>query len=453
VLWTSYAGPGGCTVISRQEYEQKKNDLCAKIRAAKDVRLGKETSNLFRHRHDASGPHIDVRHFNNVIAIDRDALTADVEGMTTYETFVDETLPLGLRPTVIPEFKTITVGGAATGIGLEASSFKFGFVHETVLEIEVLLPDGNVVLCSETENSDLFYGFPNSYGTLGYALRLRVQIVPAKPFVKVNHQRFAAFADYFDAMKQKCSQSFDYIDGTIFSDREMYLTTGIEVSTAPYASDYSYMQIYYKSIRERGEDYLSAYNFLWRWDTDWYWGSKKFGAQNPLIRALLGRERLRSSFYWKLRAALNRTPFWKILSPVLNYETVVQDVDIPIEHAAEFMAFQSEQIGITPVWACPVNEVHKNFTYPLYAVSPSTTYVNLGFWDIVRTHHEPGHFNRLVEKKVMELGGRKILYSDAFFTPDEFNALYGGEAYAALKEKYDPGHTFKSLYEKCVAGK
>ena len=35
----------------------------------------------------------------------------------------------------------------------------------------MLLPDGDIVVCTPTnEHSDLFFGFPNSYGTLGYAL-------------------------------------------------------------------------------------------------------------------------------------------------------------------------------------------------------------------------------------------------------------------------------------------
>lgn len=438
------------SMISRDEFERKKQLLCAKLRLDPNVQLGKSTSNLFRHRTGTQKKTIDVRHFSNVIAIDPAALTADVEGMTTYETFVDETLRFGLMPPVVPEFKTITVGGAATGIGLESSSFKYGFVHETVLEIEVLLPSGETILCSKSQNADLFYAFPNSYGTLGYALRVRVPLVKAPPYVELTHRRFNDFKTYFSALYQACDEPVDFIDGTIFNRQEMYITVGRFVESAPSLSDYTYMNIYYQSIPRKTKDYMTTLNYLWRWDTDWYWGSKKFGAQNRLVRYLLGPKRLRSSFYWKLRAKLNQAHFWDILKPIASYETVVQDVDIPIENAAEFMDFQAREIGITPIWACPVRAHHKDVVYPLYPLAPARTYVNLGFWDIVRTSFPPGHFNRLVEKKVTELEGRKILYSDSFFPREEFNALYGGETYAALKQKYDPNHIFKTNYEKCV---
>ena len=79
-------------------------------------------------------------------------------------------------------------------------------------------------------------------------------------------------------------------------------------------------------------------------------------------------------------------------------------------------------------------------------------YVNFGFWDVKRTRdaHPPGHFNRLIEDKVSELGGIKSLYSDSYFAEDDFRRRYGGEAYDALKRKYDPAGAFPRLYDKCV---
>ena len=70
--------------------------------------------------------------------IDPEGRIAEVEGMTTFEDFTDAALLKGMRPPVVPELKTITVGGAVSGLGIEASSFKHGLVHETVEEMEIL---------------------------------------------------------------------------------------------------------------------------------------------------------------------------------------------------------------------------------------------------------------------------------------------------------------------------
>ena len=105
--------------------------------------------------------------------------------MITYADLVDATLDHGYMPMVVPQLKSITIGGAVAGVGIESTSFRHGLPHETVLEMDVLLSDGSVVTCSpDNEYSDLYYGIPNSYGTLGYVLKLKTPALPVKPYVK-----------------------------------------------------------------------------------------------------------------------------------------------------------------------------------------------------------------------------------------------------------------------------
>ena len=107
--------------------------------------------------------------------------------MTTYEDLCAATLPHGLMPLVVPELKTITLGGAVTGLGIEATSVWHGLPHESVTEMQLLTGDGRVVIATkDNEHSDLFYGFPNSYGTLGYTLALTIELMPVKPYVHVS---------------------------------------------------------------------------------------------------------------------------------------------------------------------------------------------------------------------------------------------------------------------------
>ena len=77
-----------------------------------------------------------------VISVDPAARTADVQGMCTYEDLVAATLPHGLTPMVVPQLKTITLGGAVTGLGIESSSFRAGLPHESVLELDILTGAG-----------------------------------------------------------------------------------------------------------------------------------------------------------------------------------------------------------------------------------------------------------------------------------------------------------------------
>ena len=176
------------SIVSRRQYRELDTDA--------PIRLAKRTSNLFRMR-DASGtPGLDVSPFCGVIEVDPVSRTADVLGMTTYEELVDATLRYGLMPLVVPELKTITLGGAVTGLGIESTSFRNGCPHESVIDFDVLTGDGRVVTVTpDGPHADLFTGFPNSYGTLGYALRLRIELEPVKPFVALEHYPHRSAAD------------------------------------------------------------------------------------------------------------------------------------------------------------------------------------------------------------------------------------------------------------------
>lgn len=428
--------------------------LQAQLAQAPEVRLAKRTSNLFRDRVAARAARLDVHDFDHVLAVDAAAGWVDAEGMVPYDALTDACLAHGVMPAVVPQLKSITLGGAVAGVGIEATSFRHGLVHETVLELDVLTGDGSVVKARpDNEHADLFFGFPNSYGTLGYALRVRVRTLPVKPYVAVEHRRFADAAKFFDALAAACAGGADFVDAVAFDARTFVLNAARFVETAPFASDYTYERIYYRSLLERELDYLTARDYVWRWDTDWFWCSKNVGAQHPWLRPLFGRERLNSRTYTKLMRLNSRLGLMRAFDRFSGWqrESVIQDVDIPLERAPEFLDFYLRAIGILPVWLCPIGATAAADGFPLFP-RRRALYVNFGFWDVKRTRepHPLGHFNRLIERKVAELGGIKSLYSDSFYTREEFDAAFGGDAYAKLKARYDPTGRLGDLYAKCV---
>jgi len=431
------------------------------------VRLAKRTSNLFRTRQQNTSPGLDVSGLAGVLSIDVDALTADVGGMCTYEHLVTATLPFGLAPLVVPQLKTITVGGAATGGGIESTSFRSGLVYDDIIEMDVFTGAGEVVTASpDGEHADLFYGFPNSYGTLGYATRLRVKLEPIKPFVALRHLRFTEIDDIQTAIdaivatRQHDGVRVDYLDGVVFSATESYLTVGTLTDEPGPTSDYTGQHVYYRSIQRLATDRLTIHDYLWRWDTDWFWCSRAFGAQHPVVRRLWPKRLLRSSFYWKLVGLDRRFDIADRLERLHHrppLERVVQDIEVPVGRTAEFVNWFLESVPIEPIWLCPLhlpaNPRRDGLpTWPLYPIAQERTYVNIGFWSAVpRTPGGPdGATNRLIERRVNELGGHKSLYSDAFYSPEDFADLYGGPTYALLKKRYDPDSRLLNLYDKAV---
>ncbi len=455
--------PPAETVATDERYLRRRERLRAEyaaLPAGAPVRLAKRTSNLFRPRTAAAGPGLDVAAFDGVLSVDPAARTADVQGMTTYEHLVEATLPHGLMPLVVPQLRTITLGGAVTGLGIESASFRNGLPHESVIELEVMTGDGRIVVARpEGEHADLFHGFPNSYGTLGYALRLKIELEPVLPYVRLRHVPFGDAAAYFDAVAEISAtrtwqgESVDFLDGTVFAPSAHYLTIATMVDEAPATSDYTGQGIYYLSIPRLREDHLPIHDYLWRWDTDWFWCSKSLGVQRPRLRRLWPRRWLRSDVYWRIVSFARRHDLTDRLDRLFGrprHEMVIQDVEVPVDRAADFLDAYHREVGITPVWICPLRCRDGGWT--LYELDPDTTYVNFGFWGAVerRPGERDGDRNRTLERLVADLGGRKSLYSTSFYEEDEFRATYGGERYEELRAAYDPDGRLLDLYEKCV---
>jgi FAD/FMN-containing dehydrogenase len=445
------------------------------------VRLAKRTSNLFRFREPAAASQagrarrgraargavtggLDVAPFGKVLFVDPQARTAVAGGMTTYEDLADATLRHGLMPLVVPELKTITLGGAVTGLGVESTSLRNGLPHESVIEMEILTGDGRVVTATrENEHSALLRGFPNSYGTLGYALSLTIELEPVKPFVHLRHFPFGSAKACMEAIGELAAggsyrgHRADFVDGTVFGADEVYLTVGALSDTAPWQSDYTGKQVYYKSIRGPREDFLSIRDYLWRWDTDWFWCSRPFGVQHPAGRRLWPKRYRRSDVYRRLVAFDQARGLSSALDARRGQpprEKVIQDVEIPLAATAEFLAFFADRVGMSPVWLCPLR-LRSPQPWPLYPMQPGETYVNVGFWGTVPLPpgQRDGYHNRLIEDKVAAVGGHKGLYSTSFYSEDEFWQHYNGPAYAELKRNYDGDGRLASLYEKCVRGR
>jgi FAD/FMN-containing dehydrogenase len=365
-------------------------------------------------------------------------------------------------PLVVPQLRTITLGGAVTGLGIESTSFRNGLPHESVIEMDVFTGAGEVV--STRPGDDLFDAFPNSYGSLGYATRLRIELEQVPSFVGLRHLRFddlglltKTIAEIVESGEHD-GERVDGLDGVAFEPGEYYLTVARWVAgptaeagwTRP--SDYTGQRIYYRSLRERETDLLTIHDYLWRWDTDWFWCSGAFGAQHPVVRRLWPRSRRRSDAYMRLLALDRRFGIAERLDRRAGRpqrERVVQDVEVPVARLPEFLEWFDADVGMRPVWLCPLVARRDWPTYPL---EPGAPYVNVGFWGTVHVGPEAvdAPRNRAIEAAVHELGGHKSLYSEAFYDRETFDRLYDVAHLTEVKARYDPDHRLTSLYDKAV---
>ena len=168
---------------------------------------------------------IDLSWFDD-IEYSANGATVTVGSTVTIHQLLSVLFKLNLTLAVVPDLGHLTMGGIVAGIGGGSKSFKNGYFHELITEMDVLLKTGEILTL--THRDELFYAFPNSLGTLGYILRMKIKVIslPAK-FVTTENLRFDNWSDFEAELKvRRNDDRTDFLDGTIFSPSEFVLVVG-----------------------------------------------------------------------------------------------------------------------------------------------------------------------------------------------------------------------------------
>ncbi|EPS44620.1 hypothetical protein H072_1398 [Dactylellina haptotyla CBS 200.50] len=122
-------------------------------------------------RHTYSGPSsgfglvIDMRNMRKV-TVDAEKKTAKAQGGCIAGDVEKAAESVGLRA-VMGAVNATGVGGITTGGGVSNLSGQYGLVADNVVEARVALADGRIVVASETENPDLFWGIRGGGSNFG----------------------------------------------------------------------------------------------------------------------------------------------------------------------------------------------------------------------------------------------------------------------------------------------
>ncbi|HEY0985541.1 MAG TPA: FAD-binding oxidoreductase [Kofleriaceae bacterium] len=390
--------------------------------------------NDLRHR----DPKIDVSDLTAILSIDPVRRICVAESGVTFVDLVAATLAHGLVPIVVPELKTITIGGAVSGCSIESMSFVHGGFHDTCLEYEVITATGDVLVCTpDNEHRLVFQMMHGAFGTLGILARLTFKLIPARPYVKLRYDTYATIADYQAAILRHFeARDVDFMDGIIHSPSCYVLATGEFVDRAPYTSDYSWMKIYYRSTRTRTEDYLTTPDYFFRYDR---------GVTNVRPRSFLGRllfgKLLASSQWLRIGEKLR----WLLRS---DKPTITLDVFVPFSRVPEFMSWYEREFQFYPLWCVPYRRVrdYEWLDDSFYATLTDPLFLDLAIYGM--RQRGPVNHHRAMEHKLRELGGIKTLIAHNYYDEDEFWSIWNKRNYDAVKAITDPDNRFRDLYTK-----
>lgn len=124
---------------------------------------------------------------DRILGIDRDRLTADVEGGVLWGDLLARLKPLGLAPPVLTNNLNVTVGGTLSVAGIGVASFRYGTQGDQVEELEVVTGSGETVTCSWERNTDLFESVIAGLGQTGVITRARLKLRRVKPMTRTYY--------------------------------------------------------------------------------------------------------------------------------------------------------------------------------------------------------------------------------------------------------------------------
>ena len=139
---------------------------------------------------------------------------AVVDAGVTWLQLVTATLEHGLTPPVFTDYIELSVGGTVSVGGIGGTTQTYGMQVDTVLELEVVTGEGELVRCSPTRNRALFDAVRGSLGQLAVVVRVTVRLVPA-PAAARGYQLFYSDLDTYlaDQRRLLAERRFSSLEG------------------------------------------------------------------------------------------------------------------------------------------------------------------------------------------------------------------------------------------------
>jgi hypothetical protein len=382
---------------------------------------------------------VNLLDFDEIIEIDLDRRICIAEPGVPFCKMVDRTLPLGFVPIIVPELKTITIGGAVAGCSIESMSYIYGGFHDTCIEYEIITAKGDVFTCTpDNEHSLIFQMMHGSFGTVGILSRLVFRLIPAKPFVHLRHETHTSIDSYLASIWSHFERrDVDFMDGIIHSPSHLVLCVGDFVDSAPYTNRYDWLKVYYQSTAKRREDYLKTPHYFYRYDQ----GVTNVHPKSFIGRLLLGKF-LGSSQILRLAEKFR----WLLLSD--DRPDVTVDTFIPFSRLKEFLEWYAKDFAHFPLWVVPYARVHDYewLTDSFWAKTRDKLMIDIAIYGMKQRGDT--NYYRLMEEKLQELNGIKTLISYNYYKEDEFWQIFNRKNYDAVKAITDPDNIFRNLYEK-----
>jgi len=421
-----------------------------------------QTTSIFHAKYKSTFFKADLSSFCDVLKIDREKMTVTVEPLTTVSQLTSHLAPLGLTTAVMPELDDLTVGGLIAGFGVETSSWEYGLFQHICVSYDVILANGDLVKCSATENPELFYTIPWSYGTVGFLVAAELKLVKAKPFVQIKYEPAYTRKEYVSLLDKRVREGgVDFIECLAYSsdtavvmtakmvekpDSKIGPTNAISRFWKPWFFEHVRA---YLNAKQTAVEFIPLRDYYHRHTKSLFWEMGEilpFG-NHPLFRYTLG---------WLIppKVSFLKLTTTETLHKVYEEKHVDQDMLVPMRDLDACLTAFHKEWELYPLWLCPCRIPKtpvRGLVNPVEGLEDDM-FVDVGAYGVPHNVHkkeyEPKSALRRVEKFVRDVKGFQALYALTLMDRQEFEQMFDHKLYFQLRKKYECDGAFPVIYDK-----
>jgi decaprenylphospho-beta-D-ribofuranose 2-oxidase len=432
--WGRY--PACTTVLRRPESSAALNECLKSLEFNSSLARG-----LGRSYGDAAvnpdGQTILMERMNRMLMFDESNGIVRCEPGVTIQDLIETFLPRGWFPAVVPGTKHVTVGGAIAGDIHGKNHHCDGTFCNSVRSFKLLCANGQLVDCSQENNTDLFWATAGGMGLTGLITEVEfaLQKIPSSYIQSLTvkakdlDEALAAF-DRFEAGYQYSAAWIDCLSSNrslgrsvlFFGNHAQLNDLTPQQKTAPF---YLPVRADFEIMFDAPSHLLNK--FSGRAFNEFYWMMHTNSQENKLVNCL--------GFFFPL----DRLGSWNRLygrKGFVQYQCVLPLLDgrESLIKLLQLLAQEKQDVFLAVLKRFGAEHGLLSFPKPGYTLTLDMPVTDSLFPFITR-----------LNQVVCSSGGRVYLAKDAFLKPDEFRSMYPHYSqWLSIKNKIDPNNMFRS---------
>ena len=144
---------------------------------------------------------------NRLLSFDAETHVLACEAGASLDTIIHTFLPRGYFLPITPGTKYVTVGGAMAADIHGKNQHQDGSFASCVVEFDLLAASGEVVTCSRTQNTNMFWATLGGMGLTGVILEAKIRLMPVESaYLTVDYRRIDHLDNLLAQMSERDSQ-------------------------------------------------------------------------------------------------------------------------------------------------------------------------------------------------------------------------------------------------------